>query len=425
MSATENTKLNFEQHPCFNPEAKGKFGRVHLPVAPKCNIQCRYCNRKYDCVNESRPGVTSQVLSPGQALHYVGRLVDMGKPISVVGIAGPGDAFANPEATMETMRLIRRKYPQMLLCVSTNGLNVAPYIQELAELNVSHVTITMNAVDEAIATKMYAWVRDGKRILRGAEAGRLMLERQMAAIAALKAAGIVVKVNSILAPGVNDEHIVDVAKKCRELGVDLHNVMPLCPVEGADFEHLPEPTKEDVHALRKTCGKFVTQMTHCQRCRADACGLLAEGTTQQTMSILQEEAALPVNPSEHRPNVAVASREGVLVNLHLGEAEEFLVFGQKDEAFAQIDARPAPERGCGESRWTTLAEKLSDCRAVLVSSAGSKPTKALTDAGIKVIVMEGLIEEALTEIYSGREVKAPVRAFKCGVGCTGDGGGCG
>ncbi len=51
-------------HPCFNEEAKHTSARVHLPVAPKCNIQCNYCNRKFDCVNESRPGVTSSVLAP-------------------------------------------------------------------------------------------------------------------------------------------------------------------------------------------------------------------------------------------------------------------------------------------------------------------------------------------------------------------------
>ena len=51
-------------HPCFDKEARHKNARVHLPVAPKCNIQCNYCNRKFDCVNESRPGVTSSVLTP-------------------------------------------------------------------------------------------------------------------------------------------------------------------------------------------------------------------------------------------------------------------------------------------------------------------------------------------------------------------------
>ncbi|MGE5894530.1 MAG: nitrogenase cofactor biosynthesis protein NifB, partial [bacterium] len=49
-------------HPCFSKEAHFKFGRIHLPVAPACNIQCRYCIRKFDCANESRPGVTSTVL---------------------------------------------------------------------------------------------------------------------------------------------------------------------------------------------------------------------------------------------------------------------------------------------------------------------------------------------------------------------------
>jgi hypothetical protein len=32
--------------------------------AAGCNVQCRICNRKFDCVNESRPGVSSGVLSP-------------------------------------------------------------------------------------------------------------------------------------------------------------------------------------------------------------------------------------------------------------------------------------------------------------------------------------------------------------------------
>ena len=60
-----------ERHPCFNVAAHKKHGRIHLPVAPKCNIQCRYCVRKFDCVNESRPGVVSQKLSPEQAVRKV------------------------------------------------------------------------------------------------------------------------------------------------------------------------------------------------------------------------------------------------------------------------------------------------------------------------------------------------------------------
>ena len=52
-----------DSHPCYNEGAHRRYARMHLPVAPKCNIQCNYCNRRYDCCNESRPGVTSEVLS--------------------------------------------------------------------------------------------------------------------------------------------------------------------------------------------------------------------------------------------------------------------------------------------------------------------------------------------------------------------------
>jgi len=36
MEMTEERK---QAHPCFNEEAKHVKARVHLPVAPKCNIQ--------------------------------------------------------------------------------------------------------------------------------------------------------------------------------------------------------------------------------------------------------------------------------------------------------------------------------------------------------------------------------------------------
>jgi len=417
--------LDFTKHPCFNPDVKGKFGRVHLPVAPKCNIQCGYCNRKYDCVNESRPGVTSNVLSPGQALYYVNDLVESGKPISVVGIAGPGDPFANPEATMETLRLIRKRHPDMLLCVSTNGLGVGPYIAELAKLEVSHVTITMNAIDPEIGANVYSWVRDHKKPLRGLEAAELLLSRQIQAMKSIKAHGLTLKINTILIPGVNDHHIGDVAAFAKSEGADLHNIIPMCPVEGTMFENLEEPTPAQIHEARDVAGSYMPQMTHCQRCRADACGLLEEGTTQDTLNKLEEASNAPINPDEERPYVAVATREGVLVSEHLGEAKELSIFGEKDGSYQCLETRETPDTGGGSERWIDMAKNLSDCRAILVSGVGPKPTAFLRQAGLKVVVTEGLIDEVLERIYTGQEIRAAVRPTKCGEKCAGDGGGCG
>lgn len=152
--------MNIDDHPCFNKKAHHHFGRVHLPVAPRCNIQCKFCNRLFDCVNESRPGVTSAVLSPAQAMVYLEEVLRQKPNIRVVGIAGPGDPFANAAQTLETCRQVRAQYPEMILCVATNGLNLSPYLDELARLKVSHVTVTVNAVDPKsvpVFTPGYAW----------------------------------------------------------------------------------------------------------------------------------------------------------------------------------------------------------------------------------------------------------------------------
>ena len=161
------TENDIKKHPCFNEEAKGEYARVHLPVAPQCNIQCNYCNRKYDCVNESRPGVTSGVLSPLKATAYLKELSKAMDNISVIGIAGPGDPFANPKETLETLRAVHAEFPDKIFCLSTNGLGLEPYIDEIAELGVTHVTLTINAIDPEISARIYRWVRFERKVYRG------------------------------------------------------------------------------------------------------------------------------------------------------------------------------------------------------------------------------------------------------------------
>ena len=177
---------DYSRHPCFNAKVKGKFGRVHLPVAPKCNIQCNYCNRKYDCVNESRPGVTSTILSPEQALVYMDKVLTAEPRISVAGIAGPGDPFANANETLGTMQLLRKHYPDLILCLSSNGLGLIPHVDEVADIGVSHVTVTVNGIDPEVTKNIYSYVRDGNIIYRHLQAAELLLARQLAAIEKLK-----------------------------------------------------------------------------------------------------------------------------------------------------------------------------------------------------------------------------------------------
>ena len=424
--------MNFDNHPCFNPNACKSFGRVHLPVAPRCNIQCKFCNRKFDCVNETRPGVTSAVLSPAQAMVYLDKVFAKKGNISVVGIAGPGDPFANPAETLETMALVREKYPEAMLCVATNGLNLFPYIHELKQLNVSHVTVTVNAVDPAVGANIYSWMRVGKRAIPSEQGAAVLLERQLEAIKALKAKDMIVKINSIILPGINEDHIVKVASKMAGLGVDLFNAMPYAPNEGSKFENLPEPAKDTVEKIRAAASKHVKQMRHCTRCRADAVGLLGEPHDADLMKTLMACKRLDVEKvvigkMSSRPCVAVASMEGVLVNQHLGEAETLLVYGEKDGRVQLLEARSTPEPGSGMQRWVQLASTLSDCGTLLVCGVGENPQKVLSESGIKVLEIEGLIDEAVRTVFAGQPLNHMIKRSltACGGACGGNGMGCG
>jgi nitrogen fixation protein NifB len=267
---------DLSKHPCFNADARLRFGRIHLPVAPHCNVQCNFCDRKFSCVNESRPGVTASVMSPTEALEHLKKTVSERNDISVMGIAGPGDPFANVEATLETLRLVRNDFPDMILCIATNGLGLLEHVRELAALAVSHVTVTVNAINEEIIQQIYAWIMFENRIVKGPEAARILLSRQEAGIKELAANGIIVKVNTIIIPGVNDRHVDEVSVKVAEWGADVQNCIPLLPVAGTPFGTLIQPEPSVIHAIRAAAEKRLPQMAHCSRCRADACGLLHE-----------------------------------------------------------------------------------------------------------------------------------------------------
>lgn len=419
-------RKNLALHPCFNPDAKGHYGRVHLPVAPKCNIKCNFCDRKYDCVNESRPGVTSTVLTPEQAGIYMEKVLEREPRITVAGIAGPGDPFANGDETMATLRTIRHRFPDILLCVSSNGMGIDPYINELAKLEVSHVTITVCAVDPAIGQQIYSWVSDGNVVYRGREGATLLLSRQLAAIKELKRQGITVKVNCIVVPGVNDRHVESVAATMKGMGVDLLNCMAMFPNINTPFAHIPQPGKEMMEELRTIGERYLPQMRHCTRCRADAVGLLDEDRTNEFRSCLSACSSLPPIPARDRRAVAVATQEGVLVNQHLGEARSFQIWEADGETYRMVDTRKAPPSGGGIRRWHQLAKILGDCRAVLISGIGPTPSEILEKAGIKPVEAAGFIEEGLASIFQEKNTAAlKGRRRSCASGkCSGSGSGC-
>jgi nitrogen fixation protein NifB len=387
-----------ERHPCYSADAQHKYARLHLPVAPGCNISCNYCNRKFDCVNESRPGVTSEVLSPAAALERFVAVRSRLPNLSVVGIAGPGDALANWPQTRETLELIRANDTDVIFCLSTNGLMLPDYAQEIIALGVRHVTVTVNCVDPDIGAAIYRQVTYRGVTYRGRAGAELLIGRQLAGIGNLVAAGVLVKVNIVMVKGVNDHHIPAVVKAVKALGVFITNIMPMISAPGSAFEFLPTTDMKEVTAMRDLCQMDIRQMRHCRQCRADAVGLLAEDCSAEFRPC--RPAAAPSSaPRQYR--IAVATKHGRLVDLHFGQAEEFSVYLATDGGFELTGTRQVPKycsgpAECGQpDRKEAVAGLLADCDAVVSMRIGHLAAERLGRRGIKSLEACYTVEDGL------------------------------
>jgi nitrogen fixation protein NifB len=411
-----------KNHPCYSEEAHHHYARMHVAVAPACNIQCNYCNRKYDCANESRPGVVSEKLTPEQAAKKTIAVASTIPQMTVLGIAGPGDPLANPEKTFKTFELIAKEAPDIKLCLSTNGLALPDHVDTIAKFKVDHVTITVNMVDPEIGALIYPWIFYKHKRYTGRDAAQILTERQMQGLEMLTARGILCKVNSVMIPGINDRHLVEVNKAVKSRGAFLHNIMPLisAPEHGTVFGLNGQrgPSAQELKALQDACQGEMNMMRHCRQCRADAVGLLgedrsAEFTTEKivTMEVkydllarrkYQEKvekerqatvaaknaglATLGGEMSDIKILIAVATKGGGRVNEHFGHAKEFQIYelstaGAKFVGHRRVDLYC--QGGFGdEDALETVIRAINDCTAVFVAKIGDCPKNDLMKAGI-------------------------------------------
>lgn len=269
IKLTKEGQFDNSMHPCFSTKAHFKYGRLHLPVSPKCNIQCNFCKRTLNKL-ENRPGVTRKLLTPQDALNIVGKALDICPEITVAGIAGPGDTLATPHA-LDTFNLIHKNYPHLILCMSTNGLMLKEYAQSISDAGVRTLTVTVNGVDPEIVKNICSYIYYNGRLMRGTEAANWLISAQFAGIKKIIDLGITVKVNTVLIPGVNDNHVGEVAKACSKLGVSTINIIPLIPQN--KMITLESPDIKQLSTARKEAEKYIKVFHNCNHCRADACGI--------------------------------------------------------------------------------------------------------------------------------------------------------
>lgn len=255
-------------HPCFGGQ-KNNAGRIHLPVSPGCNIACRFCDRTINDV-EDRPGVTSKILKPEDCEEILKKALEICPDIKVAGIAGPGDTLATDTA-LKTFRIVKEKFPNLIKCMSTNGLLLSEKAQEVIDVGIDSLTVTVNAVDPVIEEKLNAYIIYHGKKIEGVEGAKILIKNQIEGIRKIASAGITVKVNTVLVPEINGNHIEEIARTVKEAGARIYNIIPLIPQH--ELKNVKAPVCAEIDGAKIKASKYIEVFRHCQHCRADAVGV--------------------------------------------------------------------------------------------------------------------------------------------------------
>jgi len=352
--------------------------RLTLPVAPQALARSRFAPEEKD----------PPALSPAAALAWLGERLGQGDAIDTVEIGGPGDPLATPGLTLETLALVRQQHPSLDLSVATLGIHGDQQVKDLAAHGVSHLTLVVDAVSPEVVQRLYAWIRPAKKTISLAQAAEVLLSEQAICIAACKHAGLAVTIRTTVYPGVNDNHIEEIASQTAALGATAMVLLPGMPSPPGGVM-MTAPPQGLMRTLRGVASRHLPILEAPAQPRPGA------GPATAPLSLVPK-------PSQERPNLAVVSASGMAVDLHLGQATRVLIYGPREDGLISLlGTRPMPAVGGGSSRWQSLAETLPDCFTLLAASAGDNPRSILQASGVPVLITDGEIEGTVDHLYGG------------------------
>lgn len=306
---------------------------------------------------------------------------------SLIMLSGPGDPLATPELTAECIKALRKNQKDISVGIQSLGIHGSEYAAQLSDHDISLVELKIDGVRQQILEKIYAWIRPGSKTLQLHEAVKLLMREQRNAVSAFSFHSIPVSIATTLYPGYNLDHVTKICAEMVELGANCISIIPYQAASGSEV-HLDAPTPEQIAAAKEQAGRYLPVNEP-----------LSSHGESSNHDIVSNDFLLP-KPTTERPNVAVVSSNGMDIDLHLGHANRFLIYGpRKDGLHCLLEHRNAPESGGGDARWIKAADILDDCFSLLTVSAGSKPRQIFAEKGLHVSAVEGQIEPHVETLF--------------------------
>lgn len=105
---------------------------------------------------------------------------------------------------------------------------------------------------------------------------------------------------------------------------------------------------------------------------------------------------------EKKYKIAVASKEGLLVDLHFGYTTCFAIYQGNEKGMDLIEKRQVEKYCAGEAecldeekRKEKILNTFNDCDGILVMRIGYSPQKQLEEKGVLVLEWPSTVEEGL------------------------------
>ncbi|HXH75549.1 MAG TPA: GTP 3',8-cyclase MoaA [Bacteriovoracaceae bacterium] len=173
-----------------------RIRKLRLSLTDKCNLRCHYCMPTDQAfMDEDRYLSTEEYFEILEELSFFG--------VEEIRLTG-----GEPLMRKSFMDIARKlgSLPFKKIGLTTNGILLDKFIDVLVSNRIFHINISLDSLDE----------ENFKRITFGNYFSKVLTNIRLA-----KAAGLVVKVNTVIMKGINDHELLDFVKFSKEEQVEV------------------------------------------------------------------------------------------------------------------------------------------------------------------------------------------------------------
>jgi cyclic pyranopterin phosphate synthase len=194
-----------------------RISYLRLSVTDRCDLRCAYCMPERMTFLPRKEVLSLEELHD-MALGFIAR------GITKIRLTG-GEPLVRRDM-MELVQALGRKLGNGLeeLTMTTNGTRLAEFAEGLAAAGIRRINVSLDTLDRETFARL---------------ARRDSLPQVLEGLAAAKAAGLAVKINTVALKGINEDEIPALIAWAHGQGFDstLIEVMPLGEVEEDRFDH--------------------------------------------------------------------------------------------------------------------------------------------------------------------------------------------